>query len=236
MTSFGITIGCAMRPVIRGTFITYAAWQVAAGVMAVVVMLDTGEVLAEACKFAPNNGMAPISTTSACPQLVRDAKTVAAARELCESTNGTGRCYWTDRCTVRSPEHCEKTTTPGLCVYKSRADECRTADNHGDADAGEMHGVCAASGQCEFASEVWMTGLLFLCTAGMSLLAVLYVLRDSKRPLNISLIPRGSRKCEADGLPCLPHIPASTCRVSLYIRSDQLVQLCGLCVALVVCG
>ena len=212
MASFAVTIGCAGRPVNRWAFVVFAVWQVVAGVMVVLLMLDitNGE---GACELSLENGLAPTSTSLACPQLVQGLQAVAPARERCESSIANGRCQWADMCTSRSPERCEKTKRPGLCIYVS--DGCRTTDNHSVANIGDVHGVCAPTGQCRFASAVWIAGVVFLCVAGLSLLAVVNVLNNSRYPLRISLATRYSRRFEA--------------RISSLRATPPWAGLCSLC-------
>ena len=188
MASYGITIGCAMRPVIRSTFIVYALWQIAASatVLAVLKSISDGT---ESCKLPIGEGMAAVSTSSACPGLVATAETVSAARELCESAASAGRCEWTDRCTVRDEDQCEQATPSGICIYRPAENSgCGVNENHPDAsDTGRLHGSCAATPECNFADGLTSVGHVFLCSAGMTLLAVCYILQDSRYPTPISL-------------------------------------------------
>lgn len=199
MASFAVTIGCALRPVIRAAFAFYAVWQVAAGVI-VLVMLDISNSATAACTLVPENGTVPISTSSACPQLVQNLQTVVLARTRCEATLADGLCFWTDTCTTRSPEQCEKTAAPGVCTYHSDIDECRVV-SRSDVHVGDVHGVCAATGQCRFARQVWFAGVVFLFLTGLSLVAVVYVLNNSKYPHKITLTARRGQRFES--LSCL---------------------------------
>ena len=197
MASFAVTIGCAGRPVNRWAFAVFGVWQAAAGVMVVLLMLDVSNADG-ACQLSLESGLAPISTSFACPQLVQDLQAAVPARERCESSIANGRCQWTDMCTSLSAERCEKTKRPGLCIYEYASDTygCRTTDNQSVTSIGDVHGVCAPTGQCRFASAVWIAGVVFLCTAALSLLSVVIVLNNSRYPLKISLATRHSRRFE----------------------------------------
>ena len=195
MASFAVTIGCALRPVIRATFVFYAIWQIATGVIALSVMLDISNSNTAACKLAVENSTVPISTFAACPQLIQDLRTAVVARSQCESTFANGLCFWTDVCTARSPEQCEKTGAPDVCIYRSDIDQCRV-DSRSDANIGHVHGVCAATGQCRFATHVWLAGVVYLFLTGLSVIAVVYILHNSKYPLKIALTTRRNQRSD----------------------------------------
>lgn len=194
--SLAITIGCAMRPVNRGIALIYAVCLVAASVLVVMFMLDVSSLQTDTCKLSFDGGT-PMSTSLACPKLIQHVQTVKLARARCESTVANGQCYWTDRCTVRSRDQCDTESILGSCHYAADAEGCQILDNFNDVAIKDAYGVCAASGQCRFASNVKVAGLVFLCLAGISLVAMGYILNDSRYPAKIKMFPRRGQRSEA---------------------------------------
>ena len=198
MTAFAVTIGCASRPADKKAFLVYLIWEIACVVMMLMAVGELGDATTEHCELLPPGGgaAAAVSTEQACPQLILGADSVGDARAQCVNSLTTGYCEWSDKCAFENEAGCPSITPSGTCEYVSG--ECRVADGTvpfrqtGNLD---LWGTCSQTAACSYKGFLSVVGWAFICIAGITAIAILYILDDSRHPLGLQLTARHQQKC-----------------------------------------
>jgi hypothetical protein len=185
MTTFAVTIGCASRPVIRGAFLIYALWELMVMIIAVIVI---GAVVdsTEHCELSPGNGEAavPTSAIDMCPQLVASASTIEDAKEMCLDSATKGLCEWSDKCSLETAaDGCATVLPSGTCILTADG-ECRVAD------------TSAPTTGCRYNVFLQAVGWSLCTMAGVTLMAILNILNDSRFPLGLQIASRRTMRCD----------------------------------------
>lgn len=198
MTTFAVTIGCASRPVIRGAFLIYALWELMVMIIAVIVI---GAVVGstEHCELSPGNGEAAVPTSDMCPQLVASASTIEDAKEMCLDSATKGLCEWSDKCSLETAaDGCATVLPSGTCILTADG-ECRVADTSApvrDVGVLDLWGTCVPTTGCRYNVFLQAVGWSLCTMAGVTLMAILNILNDSRFPLGLQIASRRKMRCD----------------------------------------
>ena len=198
MTTFAVTIGCASRPVIRGAFLIYALWELVVMIVAVIVIGDVVDST-EQCELSPGTGEAAVPTSSLCPQLVASAPTINDAKELCLNSTTERFCDWSDKCSIETtPGGCVAVLPAGTCILTEDG-QCRVADSSAPArDEGvlDLWGTCVPTTGCRYNVFLQVVGWSLCTMGGVTLMAIVNILNDSRFPLGLQIASRRKMRCD----------------------------------------